>query len=265
NNVDQRFNNGYGFGYRGGYNVRGRGGRGGMNGRGGIYQKENNESVGMKFVPVRNVGKRVDNVQVIEGEGSGNWANKGKNVDNAKSEAVKKTYEKKPVTVKNSFDALVEDLIDESEKKRWSGDLIKYYADKCEAKARQNLIAGLKWRIAKLKQDIVHGNTYVSKVANEEAEKQCVALMKTYGIIRNQVFGKIYDETYRSKLIKINDMRLEQQRAEVELFFYSEGVLSNAVRETWTDDMIEQYETLMGEKVDKMTKEDLQEGFVFFW
>ncbi|GKD59350.1 hypothetical protein Tco_1296859, partial [Tanacetum coccineum] len=174
NNVDQRFNNGYGFGYRGGYNVRGRGGRGGMNGRGGIYQKENNESVGMKFVPVRNVGKRVDNVQVIEGEGSGNWANKGKNVDNAKSEAVKKTY----------------------------------------------------------------------------------------GIIRNQVFGKIYDETYRSELIKINDMRSEQQRAEVELFFYSGGVLSNAVRETWTDDMIEQYETLMGEKVDKMMKEDLQEGFV---
>ncbi|GJY55986.1 zinc knuckle CX2CX4HX4C containing protein [Tanacetum coccineum] len=217
NNVDRRFNNGYGFGYRGGYNVRGRGGRGG------IYQKENNESVGMKFVPVRNVGKRVDNVQVMEGEGSGNRANKGKNVDNVKSEAVKKTYEKKPVTVKNSFDALAEDSIDESEKKRWSDDLIKYYADKCEAKARQNLIDGLKWRIAKLKQDIV---------ANEEAQKQCVALMKTDGITRNQAFGKIYDETYRSEPIKINDMRLEQQRAKVELFFYSKGVLSNAVRET---------------------------------
>ncbi|GJW35252.1 RNA-directed DNA polymerase, eukaryota, reverse transcriptase zinc-binding domain protein [Tanacetum coccineum] len=269
NNVDQSFNNGYGFGYRGGYNVRGRGGRGGMNGRGGLsggrgslYQKENNEGVGMKFVLVRNVGKRVDNVQVMEGEGSGNRANKGKNVDNAKSEAVKKTYEKKPVTVKNSFDALAEDSIDESEKKRWSVDLIKYYADKCEAKARQNLIAGLKWRIAKLKQNIDYRNTYVSKVANEEAQKQCVALMKTDGITRNQAFGKIYDETYRSELIKINDMRLEQQRAKVELFFYSEGVLSNAVRETWTDDMIEQYETLMGEKVDKMMKEDLQEGFV---
>ncbi|GKA03825.1 putative RNA-directed DNA polymerase, partial [Tanacetum coccineum] len=81
NNVDQRFNNGYGFGYRGGYNVRGRGGGGGLSGgRGGLYQKENNEGMGMKFVPVRNVGKRVDNVQVMEGEGSGNRANKGKNV-----------------------------------------------------------------------------------------------------------------------------------------------------------------------------------------
>ncbi|GJZ68963.1 probable L-cysteine desulfhydrase, chloroplastic [Tanacetum coccineum] len=248
NNVDQRYNNRYGFGYRGGYNVRGRGGRGGMNGRGGlsggrggVYQRENNEGV---------VGHR---------------ANKGENVDNAKSGSVKKTNEKTRVTIKISFDALVDESveiggdewvqmrgkmdlatelgmqIDESEKKRWSKDLIKYYADKCEAKARQNLIAGLKWRIAKLKQDIVHGNTYVSKVANEEAEKQCVALMKTDGITRNKAFGKIYDETYRCELIKINDRRLE---------------------ETWNDEMIEQYETLMGEKVDKMMKDGFQEGFV---
>ncbi|GKC72780.1 hypothetical protein Tco_1118663 [Tanacetum coccineum] len=78
NNVDQQYINGYGFGYRGGYNVRGRGSRGGMNGRGGlsggrgsVYQRENNEGVGIKFVPVRNSRKRVDNVQVIEGEGCG--------------------------------------------------------------------------------------------------------------------------------------------------------------------------------------------------
>ncbi|GJY65952.1 RNA-directed DNA polymerase, eukaryota, reverse transcriptase zinc-binding domain protein [Tanacetum coccineum] len=211
NNVDQQYINGYGFGYRGGYNVRGRG--------------------GMKFVPVRNVGKRVDNVQVMECEGSGNRANKGKNVDNAKSRTVKKINEKSQVTIKNSFDALVDESveiggdewtqmrekidlatelgmqIDEREKKRWSEDLIKYYADKCKAKARQNLIVGLKWRIAKLKQDIVHGNTYVSKVANEDAEKQCMALMKTGGITRNQAFGKIYDETYRSELIEAKMMK----------------------------------------------------------
>ncbi|GJW44384.1 hypothetical protein Tco_0073183 [Tanacetum coccineum] len=235
NNVDQQYINGYGFGYRGGYNVRGRGGmngKGGLSGgRGGVYQRENNKGVGMKFVPVRNVGKRADNVQVMKCEGSGNRANKGKHVNNAKSGTFKKINEKSQVTIKNSFNALVDksveiggdewtqmrgkiDLatelgmqIDESKKKRWSEDLIKYYADNCKAKARQNLIAGLKWRIAKLKQDIVHGNTYVSKVANEDAKKQCVALMKTGGITRNQAFGKIYDETYRSELIEAKMMK----------------------------------------------------------
>ncbi|GKD06780.1 hypothetical protein Tco_1181754, partial [Tanacetum coccineum] len=49
-----------------------------------------------------------------------------------------------------------------------SDDLVKYYADKCDAKVKVNMIAGLKWRIAKLQQDIAHGNTYVSKVANDE-------------------------------------------------------------------------------------------------
>ncbi|GKD66985.1 hypothetical protein Tco_1309093, partial [Tanacetum coccineum] len=153
NNVDQRYNNRYGFGYRGGYNVRGRGSRGGMNGRGGlsggrgsVYQRENNEGV------------------------VGNRANKGKNVDNTKSGSVKKTNEKTWVTVKNSFDALVDESVeiggDEWVQMRGKIDLATELA-----KARQNLIDGLKWRIAKLKQDIVHGNTYMSKVANEEADK----------------------------------------------------------------------------------------------
>ncbi|GJU44801.1 RNA-directed DNA polymerase, eukaryota, reverse transcriptase zinc-binding domain protein [Tanacetum coccineum] len=173
-------------------------GRGGMNGRGGlsggrgsVHQRENNEGIGMKFVPMRNVGKRVDNVHVIEGESSGSKANKDKNVDNAKSGTIKMTNEKAEMRGKIDLATELGMEIDENEKKRWYEDLIKYYADKCEAKARQNLIVGIKWRITKLKQDIIHRNTYVSK----------------------------------------------------------------------TDEMIEQYEILMGEKVDKMM-EGFQEDLV---
>ncbi|GJZ76220.1 RNA-directed DNA polymerase, eukaryota, reverse transcriptase zinc-binding domain protein [Tanacetum coccineum] len=113
--------------------------------------------------------------------------------------------------------------IDDNEKKRWYGDLKKYYDDKCEANIKKNMISGLTWRIAKLQQDIVHINTYVTSVAKEGAEKQCVA----YGDKR---------------------LKLEQQKAEVDLFFYAEEVLTDAVRENWTDEMIQQYEGLMGEK-----------------
>nr|GEY91505.1 hypothetical protein [Tanacetum cinerariifolium] len=57
------------------YSRGGLNGRGGLSvGRGGVYQRENNEGMGMKFVPVRNVRKRVDNVQVIE-ESSNNAKN----------------------------------------------------------------------------------------------------------------------------------------------------------------------------------------------
>ena len=44
----------------------------------------------------------------------------------------------------------------------------------------------------------------------------------------------------------------ERQLAEVEVFFLSEQVLTDEVRSTWTDEMIQFYESLMGQKVDTM-------------
>ncbi|GJU06224.1 hypothetical protein Tco_1122654 [Tanacetum coccineum] len=206
-------------------------GRGGLSGgRGGMYQRDNNGVFGTKYVPVRNVGKRIDSVHVMEDNVVGNSVDKGKKTDIAKSGSVKKVSKRDEVSIKNSFSALFNEVfeiggddwvqarskidlavelgmqIDENEKKKWSYDLVKYYADKCDTQAKVNMVAGLRWRIAKLQQDIVHGNTYVSKVSNEGAEKQCVALMKKVGITRTQAFGKIYDEIYREELVKINDM-----------------------------------------------------------
>ncbi|GJY83814.1 RNA-directed DNA polymerase, eukaryota, reverse transcriptase zinc-binding domain protein [Tanacetum coccineum] len=285
-NVGQQNDNRNSLGNRGGYTGRGRGGmfgRGGLSGgRGGMFQKENYEGVGKNFVPVRNVGQRVDNVHVIDGESSGSRLDKSIDVSLDKNGSVKKTSVKEGVNIRNSFEALVDDAveiggeewvemrskidlacelgmqIDDNEKKRWSEDLKKYYDDKCEANIKKNMISGLKWRIAKLQQDIVHINTYVTSVAKEGAEKQCVGIMKKEGITRNQAYGKIYDEIYKSELMKIKRLKLEQQKAEVDLFFYAEEVLTDAVRENWTDEMIQQYEGLMGEKVDKMMNDSFQ-------
>ncbi|GJV66510.1 RNA-directed DNA polymerase, eukaryota, reverse transcriptase zinc-binding domain protein, partial [Tanacetum coccineum] len=259
-NVGQQNDNRNSLGNRGGYIGRGRGGmfgRGGLSGgRGGMFHKENYEGVGKKFVPVRNVGQRVDNVHVMEGESSGSRVDKSIDVSLDKNGSVKKTSVKEGVNIRNSFEALVDDAveiggeewvkmrskidlacelgmqIDDNEKKRWSEDLKKYYDDKCEANIKKNMISGLKWRIAKLQQDIVHINTYVTSVATEGAEKY--------------------------ELMKIKRLKLEQQKAEVDLFFYAEEVLTDAVRENWTDEMIQQYEGLMGEKVDKMMNDSFQ-------
>ncbi|GJY68312.1 zinc knuckle CX2CX4HX4C containing protein [Tanacetum coccineum] len=291
NNIGQQNVVGNDGGYRGGYNVRGRGGmygKGNMNGRGGLsggrggmYQRENNGGTGTRFVPVRNAGKRVDSVHVMEDNGVGRSADKGKETEKAKNGSVKKVIERDEVRVNNSFSVLSNegfeiggdewvqvrskiDLavelgmeIDGNEKKKWSHDLIKYYDDKCDIQAKVNMIAGLRWRIAKLQQDIVHGNNFISKVANDEAEKKCVVLMEREGITRNQAFGKIYEETYREELIKINSIQIEKQKVEVELFFYSEEVLTEEIRNTWTDEMVMQYEGLMGEKVNKIMNKSL--------
>nr|GEV32451.1 hypothetical protein [Tanacetum cinerariifolium] len=244
-NLGQQNDNRNIFGNRGGYNGRGRDGmfgRGGLSGgRGGMYQRENYEGVGKKFIPVRNVGHWVDKVHVMEGESSGSRVDKRIDGSFDKSGSVKKTIVKEGFNVRNSFEALVDETveiggeewvqikskidlacelgmqIDDNEKKRWSEDLSTYYVDKCEANIKKNMIAGLKWRIAKLQQDIVHINTYVSSVANDGAEKQCAGVMKKEGITRNQAYGKICDEIYK-------------------------------IRENWTDETIQQYEGLIGEK-----------------
>ncbi|GJT13940.1 RNA-directed DNA polymerase, eukaryota, reverse transcriptase zinc-binding domain protein [Tanacetum coccineum] len=292
-NIGLQFVNGTDDGNKGGNYGRGRGGmygRGGLNGgrgglsggRGGMYQRGNNGVLGAKFVPVRNTGKQIDNVHIMDDNVDSSSGDKSKITNNAKSGNMKKVIERDEIHVENSFSALNDEIfeiggeewvqakskidlavelgmqIEDNEKKRWSYDLVKYYADKCDVQVKVNMIAGLRWRIAKLQKDIVHRNTCVSRVANEEAEKRCVALMKKEGITRTQAFGKIYEETYREELIKINSLQIEKQKAEVELFFYSEEVLTEEIRNDWTDEMVMQYEGLMGEKVNKIMNESLQ-------
>nr|GEU52434.1 hypothetical protein [Tanacetum cinerariifolium] len=84
-----------------------------------------------------------------------------------------------------------------------------------------------------------HSN--VSKVVNDGAEKQCAMIMKKEGITRNQDFWK---------------------KAKVERFLYTKQELTDEVKSTWTDGMIEKYECLVGEKVNYMVMESFEEGTI---
>ncbi|GJW77555.1 hypothetical protein Tco_0139237 [Tanacetum coccineum] len=151
--------------------------------------------VGSKYVLVKNkiqVVKVVDDVQVMDEKGGDAMKDKGKTILTVEIGGDEWVQMKGKI----DFACNLGMQIGESEKCRWSKDLVKYYEDKCKDKARTNMVEALKWRTSKLQKDISYGNTNVSKVANEEAGKQCVMIMKKEGITRNQAFLKA----------KVNDM-----------------------------------------------------------
>ncbi|PWA63808.1 ATPase, F1/V1/A1 complex, alpha/beta subunit, Zinc knuckle CX2CX4HX4C [Artemisia annua] len=204
--LGQQINNYYGN--RGGFNNRGRGGmmgRGGVMGRGGMNQRYGKEVSNVRNVMVENVGKKVDDGLVLDGN------NKGKGVPVAIMHPKNKNKKQNDIATKNSFDVLagrnnneVEvgsdewcqmrkkidlacDLgmqIAESEKLRWSKDLKKYFDDKCTVKANSKLVEGLKWRISKLQKDISYGHTNIAMNAKLKADELCKEIMKETGISR---------------------------------------------------------------------------------
>lgn len=90
-----------------------------------------------------------------------------------------------------------------SEKTRWSKDLVKYYNDKCNAKAKHKLMEGLRWRVSKLQKDISYGHNNVVMNAIKNADELCKEMMKEYGMTQNQAYMKAYDECYRAELVTI--------------------------------------------------------------
>nr|GEW39627.1 hypothetical protein [Tanacetum cinerariifolium]GEW43701.1 hypothetical protein [Tanacetum cinerariifolium] len=180
-------NGGTDGGYIGGYIGRCRGGmygRGNMNGRGGL-------SGGRGMYGRGNMNGRGG---LSEGRGDnvgGSNVDKGKKTDNAKSGNVKKVVERDKIHVKNSFSVLNDEMF-ESGGEEW-----------VLAKGKIDLVVelGLRWRIAKLQKDIAHGNTYVSKVANEEAEKQYVA----YEGLMGEKVSKIMNESLQGSQMECMD------------------------------------------------------------
>ncbi|GJZ67450.1 RNA-directed DNA polymerase, eukaryota, reverse transcriptase zinc-binding domain protein [Tanacetum coccineum] len=276
---------GYGYGYRnrGSFNRRG---RGGMNGRGGIYQMSGVSGDNGRFVPVKNVMQNVDEVQVLMGDNVAGRKDKGKAVFKSNDRLKKQAVKQNVINIKNSFNALVEEIVEEGddewiqekskidlacdlgmkitegEKKRWSKDLRKYYDDKCAVKAKDNLVEGLKWRISKLQKDISYGHNNVAMLANTKANESCKEIMKETRMTHNQAYLKVYDEIYRDELNKIKEWVGEKQLAEVELFFLSEQVLTDEVRNSWTEEMIAKFKGLVGERVDDMIKKQFEENMM---
>ncbi|PWA81746.1 hypothetical protein CTI12_AA183950 [Artemisia annua] len=182
------------YGNRGGFSSRG---RGGYIGRGGMTQRGGNEGINMRFIPVESGVRKVDECLIMDGKNKNTNMNKGKGVADANNKTNNHVKQKKDISVKNSFDVLAKESMDsvdigsdewvqlrskidlscklgmeivESEKTRWSKDLVKYYKDKCNEKAKQKLMEGLRWRIAKLQKDISYGhnNTVMNAKMNAD-------------------------------------------------------------------------------------------------
>ncbi|GKF20681.1 hypothetical protein Tco_0069319, partial [Tanacetum coccineum] len=62
-------------------------------------------------------------------------------------------------------------------------------------------------------------------------------------------FGKVYDEVYREELCKVEELIRDRRRVEAELFFESGQELTEAIRKTWTDEMLDIYRACVDEKV----------------
>ena len=200
-----------------------------------------------------------------------------------------KSSKQNDINIKNSFDVLArEDInevevgsdewvqmkkkidlacdlgmsIAESEKLRWSKDLKKYHEDKCSTKANNKMMEGLKWRISKLHKDISYGHTNIDMNAKLKADELCKEIMKDTGVTHDQAYMKAYDECYRTELGIIDGWVKEKQKAEVELFFLSDLVLTDGVRNTWTEEMVQQYESLVGVQVDGMLQKQFDEDIM---
>ncbi|GKF99638.1 hypothetical protein Tco_0301329, partial [Tanacetum coccineum] len=89
-NIGLQFVNGTDDGNKGGNYGKGRGGlnggRGGLSGgRGGMYQRGNIRVLCAKFVPVRNTGKQIDIVHIMDDNVDSSNGDKSKIMNNAKS------------------------------------------------------------------------------------------------------------------------------------------------------------------------------------
>ncbi|PWA39596.1 hypothetical protein CTI12_AA570360 [Artemisia annua] len=202
--------NGY-YKNRGGFSNKGRGnvmGRGGMTARGDMAQRSGKEVESMKYVPVSNGGKKVDEGIIFDSNSKDGNGNINKEASTSKGNVKKKVIKQNEIKMKNSFGVLASEEIDdvevgseewtqmrkkidlacdlgmqiaESEKLRWSNDLSKYYEDKCNANARNRMIEGLKWRISKLQKDISYGHTNIAVNAKLKADELCKEIMKESG------------------------------------------------------------------------------------
>ncbi|PWA99170.1 hypothetical protein CTI12_AA010980 [Artemisia annua] len=79
------------------------GGRGGMQGRNGVFQRGGNESYNVKYVPVENGGRKIDDGLVMEGKTKENILNKGKGISGV-NDIVGKAKTKNVTSVKNTFE-----------------------------------------------------------------------------------------------------------------------------------------------------------------
>ncbi|PWA35896.1 zinc knuckle CX2CX4HX4C [Artemisia annua] len=134
---------------------------------------------------------------------------------------------------------------DENEVIKWPHELQKYYIEKCAAMKNRDKRDLLINKIRIFEGDINCSRANIEQFAHKEANEGVVFEMENSGTNREQAFGVVYDDAYRREMDRIQEVVFKKQLAEVELFIFSGKPFSDAVKEGWTDVMIDFYKDRM--------------------
>ena len=133
----------------------------------------------------------------------------------------------------------------------------KYFEKKCLAMHKNGKMALLQNIIKMLKKNIVSSNKDIEVNAKKKAEDGVVYEMESSGVNKSQAYGSVYEQEYKKEVVRIQNLVLKRQVAEVELFILSEQPLNDDIKIGWTEDMIMFYESCIAKNVqgDDLTNE----------
>lgn len=156
------------------------------------------------------------------------------------NEGEKETSEKK----KKFIDVIVESgvVVTEEDKKKWSAEELKYYEEKSNSmnvdpKSQESII---KHRIDEIQESIAAIKEGLHETATKVAKKRIVD--ECGGKKNNVAFGKFYEQAVKKESDKVVMLAWERDKLRVDLFVYLGMSLTDEVKATWSEDMVEYYD-----------------------
>ncbi|GJS50263.1 hypothetical protein Tco_0600384 [Tanacetum coccineum] len=173
------------------------------------------------------------------------------------------------ISVSNRFDVLIdenkEEVLDDWEDVRfqvlsacnsgvpiadevtscWSDDMIRFYKKSWSERSIANKSLS-ELRVMKLWENLCSRIVQLKSHHNENARRSALQLVKetdnTTGVKSNKsLFDKYFTQCCREIDIKVKELQWDKRRFEVDLFMMSKKVLSDDVKQAWTDDMEEYF------------------------
>ena len=106
---------------------------------------------------------------------------------------------------------------------------------------------GMKSTIQNLEKQISYSNRNITMGSKVKADSMVKAIMVEKGLTENQAYAKVYDEVYRDELERIRKMGSKKKQAEIQLFYKTNQVLTHVEFETWDEEKLDMYKTMVGD------------------
>lgn len=132
-------------------------------------------------------------------------------------------------------------VISKEEKSKWSAREMEYFLSKensmkVDANSQDSI---LKSKIESLQDRIVAANDGLHENATRIAKKRIVD--ECGGKENNVAYTKFYEQAIKKETDKVNMMEWERDKLKVDLFVYLGTPLTDEVKATWSEDMLEYY------------------------